>query len=235
MQTVAETEPVHGTPYHAGLVVTVGDPDKNAAKVKSALKRVKGVADIAPVPNASEPGEIAILFAPLSAKAKAAEQVKASQIAEALQKAGVKFSGLPSSGPAGAGIGSSDEPDSKRKLPAAKGSAKSKSGPDDTMPEDKTKPSRPLGGASSKEKTKPARPSADPARKPKEASSEDTPRFQILAVTGEGMYLTDHEAKLKKLVKQGDKFGEFIVKELGNADGPFLVLENPETKDTIRV
>src|SRR5439155_22229118 len=67
------------------------------------------------------------------------------------------------------------------------------------------------------------------------AKTDDTPRFQILAVGDEKVYLADHETKLKKLVKAGDKFGEFVVKEITDKDGWVVLLEKPGTKETIRI
>jgi hypothetical protein len=227
---VAGTQPLHEQRYEAGVLVTVEDLKKNSGKVRSALVRVKGVQNVVP---GGLPNEIVIALAPLSPAAKQKEFLQS--IAEALQKAGLKFSGLPSAGPTGGGIGTNDEADPKRKAATAKGTPKSKGGSDDTMPEEKGKSARPFGNASPKEKAKPARQPAESPGKSKEGTPEDQPRFQILAVTGDKLYLADHEAKLKKFVKAGDKFGDFVVKEVGNDDGPFVVLENPETKDTIRV
>ena len=229
----AGNQPLHEQRYEARLLVTVEDLKKNGGKVRTALGRVKGIqAGSSP---SGMPDEIVIAFAPLSPNANKKDFVKASQIAEALQKANVKFSGLPSAGPSGAGIGTNDDADPKRKAATAKGTPKSKTGSDDAVPEEKGKSARPSGGAAPKEKAKPTRPPAEAAGKSKEGTPEDQPRFQILAVTEGKLYLADHEAKLKKFVKAGDKFGDFVVKEVGNDDGPFVVLENPETKDTIRV
>lgn len=232
-QAVAETEQIHpGNRYQAGLLVTIEEPAKNAAKVKTGLKRVRGVADFAAVPGATDPGDIMILFAPLSRTAKPADQVKASQIAESLEKAGVKFSGLP-----GSSAGGSAENDPKKKQPAAKGTAKTKPGEGDSAAE-KTKPTRP---AASTAKTKPARDPASSPTKSKDDEPEEKPRFQILAGDEDKVYLIDHETKsdegkeLKKLVKEGDKFGDFIVKEVGDDDGLYVVLEHAGTKETTRV
>jgi hypothetical protein len=232
VQTVAETAPVHGKPYEAGVLVTIEDAAKSAAKVKKALGQVKGVMNFLPAPGASEPGEIMLVLRPLPRGAKPADHVKASQIAEALEKAGVKFSGLP-----GGSASGTAENDPKKKQPVAKGSTKTKPGDGDSAA-DKTKPARATHSAA---KTNPARDPASSPTKSKDDEPEEKPRFQILAGDEAKVYIIDHETKseegkeLKKLVKEGDKFGDYIVKEVGDDDGLYVVLEHAETKDTIRV
>jgi hypothetical protein len=216
VQAVSETQPLHGKPYAAGVHVTIEDADKSAAKVKKALGQVKGVANFLPAPGASEPGEIMVILKPLPRTAKPADHVKATQIAEALEKAGVKFDGLPTSSAGGAA-----ENDPKKKQTA-----------------EKTKPARP---PSSTAKTKSARDPASSPAKSKDDEPEEKPRFQILAGDEDKVYLIDHETKsdegkeLKKLVKEGDKFGDYVVKEVGDDDGLYVVLEHSETKETTRV
>ena len=228
VQTVADTPPVHGKPYQAGVLVTIEDAAKSAAKVKKGLGQVKGVVNFLPAPGASDPGEIMVLLKPLPRTAKPADHVKASQIAEALEKSGVKFSGLPG----GSASGTADN-DSKKKQ-TAKSTAKTKSGEGDSTAE-KSKPAR---AATSSTKTKPA---ASSPTKSKDDEPGEKPRFQILAGDEDKVYVVDHETKteegkeLKKLVKEGDKFGAYIVKEVGDDDGLYVVLEHSETKDTIRV
>jgi len=229
VQTVAETSPVHGKPYEAGVLVTIEDAAKSAAKVKKALGQVKGVVNFLPAPGASGPGEIMVVLKPLARTAKPADHVKASQIAEALEKNGVKFTDLP-----GGSAGGTAENDAKKKQSAAKGTAKTKPGEGDSAAE-KTKPAR---TATSTTKTKPA---ATSPTKSKDDDSEEKPRFQILAGDEDKVYLIDHETKsdegkeLKKLVKEGDKFGDYVVKEVGDDDGLYVVLEHAETKETTRV
>ncbi len=228
LQAVAETPGIHGRPYQGGVLVKVEDPVKSEAKVKKALKQVKNVVGYDRAPGSTEPGEIFIVLGPLPRQAKPTDFVKASQIAEALEKAGVKFSELPTS--------TSTDGDSKKKQPAGKGSVKSKAGEDDAASE-KPKTTKPAGGAT---KSKPTREPSSPA-KSKDEPTEDAPRFQILAVAGEKVYLVDHETKnddgkeLKKFVKQGDKFGDYVVKEMADKDGWYVLLENAETKETVRV
>ena len=227
-QAVAETEPIHGKPYQAGVVIKIEDP-KTASKVPGALKKVKGVTGVTTPPGLS-PGEVAITVAPLPRQTKPADQVKASQIADALEKAGVKFSGLDASGGgSGTPFGEQD-----KKKPAAKGTAKPKPGED--MPPEKSKPAR---TPSITPKTKPAREPSSPDKS--KEGAEDKPRFEIQGEAGGKYYLVDHETKteegkvLKKFVKVGDKFGDYIVKEAGDDDGLFIVLEHSETKETVRV
>jgi copper chaperone CopZ len=228
IQSVAETEPVHpGSRYQAGVLVTIDVVAKNATKVKGALKKVKGVVDFAPVPGATNPGDIMVALAPLSRAAKPTDHVKASHIAEALEKAGVKFSGIETSR---GGAAAADD----KKNPGAKSSAKAKPG-DDESPGEKSKPTR----SPPTPKSKPTRePSAPPKAK---EDSADKPRFEILAQASGKIYLVDRETKsdegkeLKKFVKAGDTFGDYTVKETGDDDGLFVILEHTETKETIRV
>jgi len=232
VQAVADTPPVHGKPYAAGVHVTIEDAEKSASKVKKGLGQVKGVMNFMTAPGASDPGEIMVVLKPLARNAKLADHVKASQIAEALEKAGVKFDGLP-----GGSAGGTAENDPKKKPTAAKGTAKTKSGDGDSAAE-KTKPTRTTPGTA---KTKPARDPATSPAKSKDDDSEEKPRFQILAGDEDKVYLIDHETKsdegklLQKLVKDGDKFGDYIVKEVGDDDGLYVVLEHAETKETTRV
>ena len=229
-QVVAETEPVHGEPYQAGIVITVEDLEKSYQKVQKALakvKAVKGIITQAQLPILSE-GEIALTLAPLKSQAKATEFVKASQISDALQKAGVKFTGLPSTAAAGT---KSDEPDSKRKSPG-KSSSKAKGGSDGDMPAEKSRSAR---GSAGTGKSKGSRDSSTSSEKSSGTGSEEPPRFQILAVAKEKVYLADNEAKIKKFIKEGDKFGDFVVKEMADDDGWYVVLENPDTQETVRV
>jgi hypothetical protein len=232
VQAVADTPPVHGKPYAAGVYVTIEDAEKSASKVKKGLGQVKGVMNFMGAPGASEPGEIMIVLRPLARNAKPADHVKASQIGEALEKAGVKFDGLP-----GGSAGGTAENDPKKKPSTAKGTAKTKSGDGDSATE-KTKPARTTPSTA---KTKPARDPATSPAKSKDDEPEEKPRFQILAGDEDKVYLIDHETKtddgkeLKKLVKQGDEFGNYVVKEVGDDDGLYVVLEHAETKEATRV
>ncbi len=226
-QAVTAAEPIHGKRYQAALIVTVDDLQKNASKVRTALKKIKG-ADVASLPNLS-PGEIAITLPPLPLKPKPTDHVKAAQVADAFEKAGVKISGLD----VAAATGSAFDNDPKKKQPSSK-TTKPKAGDDDAP--DKSKTSR-----TTTPKTKPARDPATPSAKPKDESSDEKPRFQILGGGGDKVYLIDHETKnddgkeLKKFVKAGDRFGDYTVKELGDDDGLFVVLEHLETKEITRV
>jgi hypothetical protein len=231
VQAVADTPPVHGKPYAAGVYVEIEDAEKSASKVKKGLGQVKGVMNFLPAPGASGPGEIMVVLKPLARNAKPADHVKASQIGEALEKAGVKFDGLP-----GGSAGGSAENDPKKKS-TAKGTAKTKSGDGDSAT-DKTKPARTTPSTS---KTKPARDPASSPEKSKDDEPDEKPRFQILAGDEDKVYLIDHETKsddgkeLKRLVKQGDTFGDYVVKEVGDDDGLYVVLEHAETKETTRI
>src|SRR5262245_58029652 len=104
VMTVTEAPPVHNMLYEAGVLVTVEDPVKSAAKIKKALGQVKGIANYISLPGGTpESSDIMIVLRPLARNAKAADHVKASQIGEALEKNGVKFSGLPGLSPRGFG------------------------------------------------------------------------------------------------------------------------------------
>jgi copper chaperone CopZ len=234
---VSEAPPVHNKPYEAGVLVTVEEPVKNAAKVKKALGQVKGIVNFMAVPGGTaESGDFMIILRPLPRNAKPTDHVKASQIGEALDKNGVKFTGLPG----GMVRGGIEELDAKKKQGLPKTSAKSKSGLDD-VPLEKAKPARP---SSNTPKSKPARePSTAVKSKEKEKDDEsaDKPRFVILGGDSDKVYLVDHEGKteegkeLKKLVKEGDKFGDYIIKEVGDDEGLYVVLEQLQTKEKIRV
>ncbi len=234
VQKVAETAPVHNKPYQAGLLINVDDLAKNGSKLQATLRRVKGVAGVQAAPGGA-PGEVVITFVPLGPQAKAGDTVKASQIAEALDKANIRFSGLDAETARGAG--GLEE----RKQPATRGFGKTK--PGDGLSDEKGKPARPFGGGTTKERARPIAPAASaarpraPAAKPKSAAPDpDAPRFQIQALAGEKPYLVDHEANLKKFVKAGDAFGDYVVQSIGtDDDGFFVLLENPATKETVRV
>jgi hypothetical protein len=223
-QVVLETEPLHGKRYEPWLVVNLELPKEDPkieSKAAATMKRVKGVARVDKLPK-SQPGdgEIGVLLAPLARQARPSDFVKASQIAEALEKSGVKFTGLPA-----AAAGGSDESDPKKKKTAAKSAAKSK-GNDDEPPAEKPKSGRPSGLP----KTKPTR---EPVAE--KAPPGDLPRFQIVAISRDRVYLADNEAKIKKFVKEGDEFGEFLVKEAADKDGWYVVLEHRETGESIRI
>jgi copper chaperone CopZ len=223
---VSQATPVHNKLYEAGVIVTVEDPAKSAPKVKKSLEKIKGVANFISLPGSKpDSGEIMILLRPLPPGTKPADQVKASQIGEALEKGGVKFSGIPS----GAARPSIEDADAKKKTtakPAAKESAADKSKM--TRPAIPPARSKTTGTAPSKAKTK-------------DEDADPKPRFVILAGNDDKVYLVDHEGKnedgkeLKKFVKEGDKFGDYTVKEVGNDDGLYVVLENTQTNETIRV
>ncbi|GEM_PF-5157340 len=223
VQACMNTQPLHGKPYQAGLIVGIEEPQKSFPKMQKALKRVKGLGAVQPISDK----DVVITFVPLTPKSKEKDFVTTAQLAEELTRAGVKYSGLP----AAESPGAAGADDAKRKPIGSKGSTKTK--PADGEPGDeKAKPTRPTGST----KTKPAKDPTDPAEKPKDDSPEDAPRFQILAVAGGKVYLADNEEKLKKFVVEGDKFGEFVVKEIGDDDGnKFVVLEKPESKETIRI
>jgi copper chaperone CopZ len=230
---VSEAPPVHNKRYEAGLLVTVEDPAKSAAKIKKALGQVKGVANYIALPGGTaESGDIMIILRQIAPNAKPADLVKASQIGEALEKSGVKFTGLPG-GAAGAFPFDSD---AKKKQIAPKTAGKAKLGADD-MPFEKSKTARPAPIAP---KAKPPRDGSLTKPKEKEAD-EDRPRFAILAGDSDKVYLVDREAKsddgkeLKKLVKEGDKFGDYVIKEVGEEEGLYVVLEHVRSKETIRV
>ncbi len=53
VHAVSETPPVHGKPYEAGVLVTIDDPVKSAAKVKKALGQVKGVVNFTNAPGSA--------------------------------------------------------------------------------------------------------------------------------------------------------------------------------------
>jgi copper chaperone CopZ len=234
---VSEAPPQHNKRYEGGLLVTVEEPVKNASKIKKALGQVKGIGNYMTMPGGTpESGDIMIILRPLAPNAKPADQVKASQISDALEKNGIKFSGLPGGG--GGFRGFAEEPDTKKRPGLAKTGTKPKLG--DDMPLEKSKTARP---APPPPRSRPARAtdSSLTKSKEKEDDSEDRPRFVILAGDSDKVYLVDHETKsddgkeLKKLVKEGDKFGDYVIKEVGDDDGLYVILENARSKETIRV
>jgi hypothetical protein len=232
--TVSEAPPVHNKPYEAGVLVTVEDPVKSAAKLKKALGQIKGVMNLIPMPGGTpESGDFMIILRPLPRNAKPTEFVHASDIGEAFEKNGIRFSGLP----AGDARPALDSADAKKKG-TSKSTSKSK------MAADGKSASKPARSTPSSSKAKsPVRDGLGTQAKSrdKEAESEDRPRFVILAGDSDKVYLVDHEAKtddgkqLKRLVKQGDQFGEYSVKEVGNDDGLYVVLEHSESKERIRI
>jgi hypothetical protein len=239
-----QTQPVHGMRYQTGLVITVQDLAKSESRLKSALRRVRGVADMQVLNK--ETGEIAVLFGPPPQKLD--DHATATKIAQAAAKAGLSISGIEGvevDAPAAA------DPAAKKKTTPTKGKAKGKSedSPDGDNP-------APGGDAEKTEKGKPKRtptPKTKPAgdaddkpepnkapEKPKEKTKdEDKPseaaRFQILAFGNGKVYLKDNESNEKKFVTKDDKFGDFVVKEIDEKAGKFVVLENPDAKETIRV
>lgn len=227
VNAVATTDPVHGKRYEAGVIMTIEDLKKESKRVQTTLGKLKlRVTEIQP----PQPGEIVVLFPVLAPQAKANDFIKASQIAEALEKAGVKFSGLTGVQTSGA---ASNSLDADKKKATAKTAGKSKLGGDDMAADkaDKSKSSRPAAGSA---KSKPAGDPAARSDKSKEGTPDDAPRFQIVAEANGKFYLVDHEANVKKFVKEGDEFGDYTVKQVSHDDG-LIVLEHKETKELVRV
>jgi copper chaperone CopZ len=228
---VSEAPPVHNKRYEAGLIITVEEPVKSGSKLKKALGQVKGVVNYVSLSGGNaDSGDVMIILRPILPNTKPADYVKASQIAESLEKNGVRFTGLPG------GREPSEDLDTKKKPALAKAS-KSKLGGDELVADKQKSPRTPPIAPKPR-----SRDLASKAKdKEKEDESNDRPRFSILAGDSDKVYLVDHETKsdegkeLKKLVKEGDRFGDFVIKEVGDEDGLFVVLEHAESKDTIRV
>lgn len=231
--TASRVQPVHGQPYIAGMLITITDLQKSEGKLKGALGRVRGVANYRIMD--AEAGKVAVLFS--APPTRPDDHATATKIAQAISKVGITYSGID-------GVEVEAAPavaDSKKKSTAAKSKTKPDAEPptagagDETeKPKPKRATPKPKADAEPPDPGEPekAEKPKDPEKAADKPNTGESARFQIMAFANGKVFLKDTDANLKQFVSKNDKFGDFIVKEIDEKAGKYVILEDAEKKTT---